>query len=313
MSKKSSLGRGLEALLPASPAGTASANSPAGTALYNFDERSRLAGRVADIEVSKIKSNPYQPREHFGDVGLEELAASIRELGIIQPVTVRAAGRGNFELISGERRVRAAKLAGLTTIPAFVRDADTEAMLEMAIVENVQREELDPIELALGYQRLIDECGLKQEDVAAKVGKNRTTVSNFIRLLNLPPSVQASLRKGVISVGHARAILGLENADGQEALLKEIEAESLSVRQVEQRVQAFLKPARQPGGSNGSGAFEPSRRDRLELQAFADQLRAHYGTRIQIKQQNAEGAGRIEIQYYSADDLQRIVEQLLKS
>lgn len=314
MSRKSALGRGLEALLPNQSGGAEASDSPAGTPLYNFEDRTGSVGRVSEIELSRIASNPYQPRNHFDQESLAELAASIRELGIIQPVTVRAREKGQYELISGERRVRAARMAGLTAIPAFVRAADTETMLEMALVENVQREELDPIEIATGYQRLVEECGLRQEVIATKVGKTRTTVSNFIRLLNLPPLVQASLRARKISVGHARALLTLEDRDRQESLLKEIEAEQLSVRQVEQRVQVFLKPpSRKPASNGTTPRHQPTRRDRLQLQSFVDLLRAHYGTQVHIKQQTSDGAGRIEIQYYSAEDLERIVEQLLKS
>ncbi len=314
-SKKSALGRGLDALFPDGTSGLGDTRSPAGTPLYNFEERAPAAGRVSEVDVAHISSNPYQPRETFDETALNELAASIRELGIIQPVTVRLAAKGAYELISGERRLRAARIAGLTTIPAYIRNADAEAMLEMAIVENVQREELDPIEIGLGYQRLIEECGLTQEDVAIKVGKNRTTVSNFLRLLGLPPVVQASLRGGIISVGHARALLSLEELSQQEALLKEIEAEQLSVRQVEQRVKTLVsasteQSSKRPATSSQNGS-ETTHRDQLELNSFVDLLRTAYATQVQIKPQGGDGGGRVEIQYYSADDLERIVDQLL--
>lgn len=313
--KRAALGRGLEALLPSggtsekpeAPTRSAGSESP----LYEFDDRVRMVGRVAEIPTGDIDANPYQPREHFDDDALEELANSIRQLGIIQPITVRSSGNGRFELISGERRLRASKLAGVAKIPAYVRDADTEAMLEMAIVENVQRAELDPIEIALGYQRLMDECNLTQDNVAEKIGKNRATIANFIRLLKLPPAVQASLRAQRISAGHARALLALPTASQQESLLAEIESQQLSVRQVEQRVKAILnpKPASTPKQSVPAA---PPNRDALELQVYADKLRTQYGTKINIRHQPADSTGKIEVDYYSVDDLERLMELLLR-
>ena len=306
--RKSALGRGLDALFPGD------ADSPAGTPLYGGGQRQRSAGRVSEVDVALVKANPYQPRENFDESTLNELADSIRELGIIQPVTVRLGPKGTYELISGERRVRAARIAGLATVPAYIRTADAEAMLEMAIVENVQREELDAIEIALGYQRLIKECDLTQEDVAVKVGKTRSTVSNFLRLLTLPPTLQSALRKGTVSVGHARALLTLEDADQQVALLNEIEAEKLSVRQLEKRVRSIQSGGRSRARAKQSDAVETpttSRRDQLEINAFVDLLRTAYATQVQIRPQGSDGGGRIELQYYSADDLERIVDQLL--
>ncbi|NNE36631.1 MAG: ParB/RepB/Spo0J family partition protein [Rhodothermales bacterium] len=315
--KRAALGRGLEALLPgsamagetASESGDEGVHSP----LYEFDDRVRMLGRVADIPTEMIDRNPYQPREKFDETALEELASSITQLGIIQPITVRSTGNGRFELIAGERRWRASRIAGLDKIPAYVRDADTESMLEMAIVENVQREELDPIEIALGYQRLMEECELTQDQVAEKIGKNRATIANFVRLLKLPPTVQLSLRAQKISAGHARALLPLNSADEQIALLNKIERQQLSVRQVEHRVKAILNPpSKQRKEKVATVDNAGDTRDRLQLQAYADQLRVQYGTKINIKHQPSDATGRIEIDYYSVDDLERLMEVLLR-
>lgn len=313
--KGAALGRGLGALLttPASSEGTAPEGGDARppSSLYQFEDRVRFLGRVAELEIDQIRPNPYQPRKHFDEGALEELAASIRQLGIIQPVTVRAMGAGRFEIISGERRLRASRRAGLKRIPAFVREADTEAMLEMAIVENVQREALNPIEVALGYQRLIEECGLNQEAVAAKVGKNRSTVTNFLRLLRLPPRVQAALRDGSLSAGHARALINLDDAEAQVRIMTRAVEEGLSVRDVEDLVRQAKdkpKPADAPEAAPAPPTPVPSRDD-LVLQQFADRLRSRLATQVAIKHKGPQG-GRIEIAYYSNDDLERLLGAL---
>jgi len=263
---------------------------------------------VAEIEVEHIRPNPYQPRQHFDEDSLDELAASILQLGIIQPITVRDMGDGRFEVISGERRLRAARRADLKRIPAYVRDADTEAMLEMALVENVQREELNPIEVAVGYQRLIEECNLTQERVAQKVSKNRATVANFLRLLKLPPKVQAALRDGSITVGHARALINVQDNQVQKEILGQILTEGLSVRDVEEQVRAWHK-AREESSGSGPTLPPPSDRNILQIQALTDRLRSRFSTQIQIRH-NARGGGRIEMAYYSEDDLERLMELL---
>ena len=309
MSKRPALGRGLEALLPGK---TDSAEEPKpASRLYDFSSAKRTEGRISEVETSRIRANPYQPRETFDNDSLTDLANSIRELGIIQPVTVRLVDGGFYELISGERRVRAARQIGLEHVPAYVREADTEAMLEMALVENVQRQDLDPIEIALGYQRLIEECSLTQEVLATKIGRSRSTITNTLRLLNLPPAVQVSLRMGRISEGHARALLSLEDEALQAAMLKEIEAEKLSVRQVEHRVRTVKRPDTD-GEVTVDREERSSSRDQLEIRSLADQLRARYATRVQIKHQSNETGGRIELQYYSVDDLDRLMELLLR-
>ena len=320
--KKAALGKGLSALLPQMPssddAGDGSDASGVGQSrLYNFEDRLRLAGRVAELELDAIQPNPYQPRKDFSEAALDELAASIAQLGIIQPLTVRALGNGRFELIAGERRLRASRRAGLKKVPAFVREADTEAMLEMAIVENVQREDLNPVEVALGYQRLIEEVGLTQEQVAVKVGKNRSTVANGLRLLRLPPRVQASLRDGSISAGHARSLVSIDDEDAQLRLHRRIVDEGLSVREVErlareQREGPSTTAAASPSPATSAKAPKTSDgltpRDRLEIEGYEARMREHLGTRIEIRHNGSEDNGQIEIAYFSKEDLERLVE-----
>jgi ParB family transcriptional regulator, chromosome partitioning protein len=303
--KRAALGRGLSALLPGSDE---AAETGRDTGPARFEDRVRLVGRVAEIEVASIRPNPYQPREHFDEQALDELAASIRQLGIIQPVTVRVLDEGRYELISGERRLRAAKRAGVSRIPAYVRDADIEEMLEMALVENVQREELNPVEVAIGYHRLIEECDLTQEQVAHKVGKNRATVTNFLRLLRLPPRVQAALRDRAVSMGHARALINVDEEELQNRLLDEIVEKDLSVRQVEERVRR-LRVEADAGQTPVSPSEESSMRDRLQLDDYTRRLRSHLSTRVQIKHKGKDG-GRIEIAYFSDDELDRILDAI---
>ena len=324
---KSALGKGLSALLPQTSAPDDGDETGTRTRLYNFEERRRLAGRVAELDLEAIRPNPYQPRKDFDDAALDELAASISQLGIIQPLTVRALGDGRYELISGERRLRASRRAGLKRVPAYVREADTEAMLEMAIVENVQREDLNPVEVAIGYQRLMEEVGLTQEQVADKVGKSRPSIANVLRLLKLPPRVQASLRDGSLSPGHARALVSVEDEADQIGLLRAVLDDGLSVREVERRVRTL----RQPGAPEtpdetsepalGDGAAPPaetlerdagpalSQRERLEIEGIENRLRAAVASQVAIRHR-ADGAGRIEIAYYSAADLERIADLL---
>ena len=318
--KKAALGRGLSALLPTGQHDDeASLDAPPTEAppskLYRFEERRRLAGRVADLEIDHISPNPYQPRQDFADEALDELAASIKQLGIIQPITVRALSGGRFEVISGERRLRAARRAGLKRVPAYVRDADTEEMLEMALVENVQREELNPVEVALGYQRLMEECGLIQEQVAERVGKKRTTVANFLRLLKLPPRVQAALRDRSVSVGHARSLINVDDEEFQLHLLEEIQHKDLSVREVEDRVRSWRKrqdaPASPRTPTKPPGLTASPDRDTLQIQEFENHLRSQFSTQVQVKHK-ADGSGKIELFYFSAEELERLLELLLR-
>ncbi len=319
-SKKVALGRGLSALLPSgqnegeSGFDTPTPETPP-SKLYRFEERTRLLGRVADLEIEHISPNPYQPRQDFEDEALDELAASIKQLGIIQPITVRAQAGGRFEVISGERRLRAARRAGLKRVPAYVREADTEEMLEMAIVENVQREELNPVEVALGYQRLMEECGLTQEKVATRVGKKRTTVANYLRLLKLPPRIQAALREHSVSVGHARSLINVADEEFQLHLLEEIQHRDLSVREVEDRVRAWRKRQETPLPSDIPSTTPdlaaPPDRDTLQILEFANRLRSHFSTQVQVKRK-ADGSGKIELSYYSEEDLERLLDLLLR-
>lgn len=320
MSSRKALGRGLGALLPVGNEQEEQAHESqddlARTHLYRFDDRSRQVGRVADIDLDLINPNPFQPRRDFDREALEELAASIRQLGVIQPITVRELENGKrYEVISGERRLRAARLAGLTKMPAYIREADTEEMLEMALVENVQRESLNPIEVAVGYQRLIDECTLTQEQVAEKVGKSRVSITNMLRLLKLPPRIQAALRDGAVSMGHARAMLGLENEADQLRLLARIEEHGLSVRDVEGLVRQWNEAGatgKEPGPKETRTVHVLSERDRLQLDQYSDRLRNLFSTQIQIKHRPKGNGGKIEIDYYSNEDLERLMEMMLR-
>lgn len=226
--KKPALGRGLGALI--SDAGNMSFNRP-----YTSETPPSLAS-IAEIPVGKIDANPYQPRSTFDEDSLAELAESIKSLGLIQPITVRLVEGNRFQIISGERRLRAAIVAGLTLIPAYIRKADDQGMLEMAIVENIQRENLDSIEIALSFQRLIEECNLTQEAMADRVGKKRTTITNYLRLLKLPAEIQLAIRAKMLSMGHARALLALDNSKKQLKLCNQIIEQDLSVRQVEAKI-----------------------------------------------------------------------------
>ncbi|NBB75078.1 MAG: ParB/RepB/Spo0J family partition protein [Bacteroidetes bacterium] len=319
-SKKSALGKGLSALLPSEEQDDRSeAEKESGdlskSQLYRFEDKERLRRRVADIELDNIRPNPYQPRQEFNDEALDELAASIEQLGIIQPITVRALGEGQFEIISGERRLRAARRADLERVPAFIREANSEQMLEMALVENVQREELNPIEVALGYKRLLEECGLTQEEVAEKVSKSRASVANFLRLLRLPPRIQAALRDKQVSMGHARALITIDDQDVQVELLETTIEEDLSVREVERRVRT-RREAQAEGDEPDPEAPEPTAdnarpdRDALQLEAYRDQLRSFLSTQVKIKHKS-DGEGHIEISYYSEEDLERLLEMML--
>src|SRR5690606_19550411 len=237
--KRQAMGRGLSALLK----DTGEVNSAADK---NAD---KIVGAIAEIEIEKIHPNPDQPRTQFSKEAHEALAISIRELGIIQPITVRKNANNSFTIISGERRYRASKIAGLETLPAYIRLADDQTMLEMALVENIQREELDSIEIALSYQRLIDECSLTQEAMSERVGKKRSTITNYLRLLKLQPIVQAGLRDKMISMGHARAIVSVENEDDQMKIYETIIAKDLSVRQVEDAVRKLRQAETETSGT----------------------------------------------------------------
>jgi ParB family transcriptional regulator, chromosome partitioning protein len=295
MSKfKPVLGRGLASLIPR---GVPVAPSPGGRQDDGISDEI-----VATIPLDRIDRNPYQPRLEFDPVTLDELKRSIQEKGIIQPITVRRTGE-RYQLISGERRVRAAREAGLDRVPAYIiRVSTNEEMLELALIENLQREHLNPIEIAISYKRLIDECRYTQEEVSQKIGKDRTTITNFLRLLKLPEPIQAAVRKGEISSGHARALVAIDNPELQMELFRKATGKGLSVRDVERlvREKGEKKGAKRTAMHTG-GAVASS------LSSVEEKLRQFLGTKVQVRMFQ-DGKGEIAIEYYSADDLERLLE-----
>ena len=253
-----------------------------------------------EIEISRIVPNPKQPRSRFSEQALDELADSIRTLGVIQPITVKKESDGNYMIISGERRWRASRMAGIETIPAYIREADDQSLLEMAIVENIQRQDLNAIEVALSLQRLVDECHLTQDSLGERVGKKRSTVANYMRLLKLPVEVQLALREDLISMGHARALVNVESHDKQIALLKKIVKKGLSVRQVEALVKA-LSEAKAPEETSDEEFPESYTR-------LVEQLEKFFTQEISIKKNN-KGGGRIVIGFDSDDDIETFIEK----
>lgn len=293
--KKNSLGRGLSALLTdANSQSTNETKQEASPALENFKE----------LPIAFIEANANQPREYFDEDALLELAESIKVQGIIQPITVRQLAKDQYQIISGERRFRASQLAGLTVVPAYIRIANDQQMLEMALIENIQRENLNALEVALSYQRLITECSLKQEELGDRVGKNRATVNNYLRLLKLPPDIQAAVRDHKLSMGHARALINIENIDTQLNIFKKIINEDLSVRKVEELVRNIGKP-KEEEEEKKSGKIKMNS-DFVRLQSS---LSSHFGTRIQIKTDDNK-KGEIKIPFVTVEDLNRILEIL---
>jgi ParB family chromosome partitioning protein len=319
MADKSALGKGLNALIPSDEEEEKrtedGGEDVSESQLYQFEDGTRLLGRVAEVAIERIRPNPYQPRQEFKEEALDELASSIEELGVIQPITVRALGDGQFEIISGERRLRAARRAGIERLPAFIRKANSEEMLEMALVENVQREELNPVEVALGYQRLMEECGLTQEEVAEKVSKSRATVSNFLRLLRLPPRVQAALRDKEVAMGHARALIAIDDEEAQVELLEETIEEDLSVREVERRARDWHDDQEDTDededGEEGPTTSPAPDREDLQVEDYRSKLRSRFSTQVKINHKK-DGEGSIEVSYYSEEDLERLVELMME-
>ncbi|MEY3386018.1 MAG: hypothetical protein RIR53_829 [Bacteroidota bacterium] len=274
---------------------------------------------VSAIEIDKIATNPVQPRHHFDQKALEELAQSIAVHGVITPITVRRHFDG-YELISGERRFRAAQMAGLTVIPAHVIEVGSDAqMLEIALVENLQREDLDPLEVAQGYQRLIDDCNLKQDDVAVKVGKDRSTVANSLRLLKLPPDIQAALRNRRISMGHARALLALSNENRMLTVLREIINRELSVRKTEALVKDLelgRKDITRSGQIQTRQSKSPSpsapKETNKSIQAIEDSLRHVFATQVRVKMKSDE-TGAIEVDFFSLEELERLLDMMMST
>lgn len=301
MSKKKALGRGLSALLSDSSTEDERLESDVPQVAATTQAQAPVSN-LNEIPIGEIEVNPFQPRQHFDQEHLQELAASIKLHGIIQPITVRRLAQNQYQLISGERRFQASKLAGLAMIPAYIRSADDQQMLEMALIENIQRENLNPIEIALSYQRLITECNLKQEELGDRVGKNRTTVTNYLRLLKLPPDIQAALRDNRISMGHARAIVSVENPDSQLFIFKKMVSEDLSVRKVEELArQVGIAPKEEIKPTTTSG---PPR----EISQLQSKLSSHFGTKVKV---NSDGKkGDIRIPFLSVEDLNRILDIL---
>ena len=285
--RKPVLGKGLSALLqdPNKDTSISAVNSP----------------MMAFIHPDEVTVNPYQPRTSFDEEALADLAQSISELGIIQPITVRKISDGSYQLVSGERRLRASKLAKLDSIPAFVREANDQESLEMALVENIQREDLDPIEIALSYQRLIDEIDLTQESMSKRVGKKRSTITNYLRLLKLHPQVQDSLRRREITMGHGRALMAVEDEDAQIELLAGVLEKSLSVRATEELVKKY--------GSPKSTKLDPKDPSKKVLNAI-DDLEQALNRKIHLKA-NQDGSGSITVTFNSAKDLIKLKKQLL--
>lgn len=292
--KKPAMGRGLAALL----------KDPENDIQSVTDKNAeQLVGNIVEIDLDTIEVSPFQPRSNFNEEHLQELASSIKELGLIQPITVRKIDFNKYQLISGERRYRASKLVGLKSLPAYIRIANDQESLEMALVENIQRQDLDPIEVALSYQRLIDEIQLTQEQMSERVGKKRSTIANYLRLLKLNPIIQTGMRDNFITMGHGRALINIEDEDAQLDIYSKIVKQSLSVRDTENLVKKYqddLKPAVKSNKKNKS--FEVSIDAKKTISDFFD-------TKADIKV-DTSGKGKITIPFYSKADFDRIVKLL---
>jgi ParB family chromosome partitioning protein len=295
--KKKSLGKGLSALLEDSETDI--------TSKYQKDA-DRTIGSVSEIGIDSIEPNPFQPRRAFDKDALAELTDSVKEHGVIQPITVRKMGYDQYQIISGERRFRAAKDAGLESVPAHIKVADDQTMLEMALVENLQRENLDAIEVATSYKRLIEECQETQESVSKKVGKKRATVTNYLRLLKLPEEIQESIREGDLSMGHARALINIEDDELRLKIHKRILKEGLSVRKTEELIQKLQE--KDPEGKPRKEKPALSAKEQRTLQTLSERI----GEQVDLKKERS-GKGRIVIDYGSEEDLDRIIDALDRS
>lgn len=287
--KRSALGRGLDALITMDDLKTSGSSS------------------ISEIELSKIQPNPEQPRSVFEEEALEELATSIRSLGVIQPITLKELEPEKYLIISGERRYRAAQKAGLTCIPAYIRTAEDENIVEMALIENIQREDLNAIEIALAYQRLIENYGLTQEKLSERIGKKRTTIANYLRLLKLPAEIQMGLKDKRIDMGHARALISVEDPEVQLAFYEQILSDSLSVRQVEEMVRSVANGEMQNLKKNGSKSSKEALPEEFNL------LREHLSSFFQTKVQlvcNKKGKGKITIPFASEEELEKLISLL---
>ncbi|MDF0715786.1 ParB/RepB/Spo0J family partition protein [Muricauda sp. 334s03] len=292
--KKQALGRGLSALL----------NDPENDIRSVSDKNAdKVIGNVVELDINSIEVNPFQPRSNFNDETLEELASSIRELGIIQPITVRKLDFNKFQLVSGERRFRASKLVGLETIPAYIRIANDQESLEMALVENIQRQDLDPIEIALSYQRLIDEIEITQEKLSDRVGKKRSTITNYLRLLKLDPIIQTGMRDGFISMGHGRTLINIDKKKEQIAIYEKVVSDGLSVRATEQLVKAHKDP-KSPSDKKKSVLDMPD-----FVSNSLDSIKERLATKVDVTA-SKNGKGKIVIPFHSEEDFKRIKKLL---
>jgi ParB family transcriptional regulator, chromosome partitioning protein len=290
--KKQVLGRGLSALLKDPENDIKSATDK------NAD---KVVGNIIELEIEAIEINPFQPRSNFNEESLKELATSIKELGVIQPITVRKLDFNKYQLISGERRLRASTLVGLKTVPAYIRIANDNESLIMALVENIQRHDLDPIEIALSYQRLIDEIHLTQEQMSERVGKKRSTIANYLRLLKLDPIIQTGIRDGFISMGHGRAIINIENQDIQTDIYQKIVSQNLSVRDTEALVKNYqesLKPKAKVKAKSPSFEIDDAKKQTLNT---------YFGTKVDVKTVG-NGKGKITIPFHSEEEFNRILK-----
>lgn len=284
------LGKGLGALIPETN------YTPAKTI-----EEAIKTGNIAEIDVNKVETNPFQPRSQFDEQALLELAESIRQLGIIQPITVRLLKKDKFQLISGERRLRASKLAGLEKIPAFVRDANDQEMLEFALVENIQRENLNPIEIAISYQRLMDECSLTQENLSERTGKGRSSIANYLRLLKLPPEIQAGLRSTKITMGHAKVLSSLPDRHNQLKVFYKVLAAGLSVKKTKEAVDAIINP---PVRSSKKEVEIPEK-----ISTYRTNIEEKFNTKVDIKLSD-DGSGKLIIDFNNPELLEKIANLL---
>ncbi len=306
MAKKQALGRGLSALLENATSNSNTKNivekniGAATTDTIATIEIGNVAGTISNIRIAQIEANPFQPRQDFEKQAMRELAQSIKELGLIQPITVRQISAQKFQIISGERRFRAAQIAGLDEVPVYLRTANDQAMLEMALVENIQRENLNAVEVAISYKRLMEECNLTAEKLAERVGKDRTTVTNYVRLLKLPPEIQIGIIEKKISMGHARALINTEPESKQLRIYKLILEKDLSVRRVEE----LTKEDDIPKLFRSDRIILP-----LEFQKMQADLRLKFGKKAKLLRSEA-GIGKVEIPFVTDDDLQRIVDMM---
>ncbi|MDR9457466.1 MAG: ParB/RepB/Spo0J family partition protein [Salegentibacter sp.] len=288
--KKQALGRGLSALLKDPQNDIQSAEDK------NAD---KLVGHIVELELEAIEVNPFQPRTSFNEDALKELASSINELGVIQPITVRKLDFNKYQLVSGERRFRASKIVGLKTIPAYIRIANDQESLEMALVENIQRQDLDPIEISLSYQRLIDEINLTQEQLSERVGKKRSTIANYLRLLKLDPIIQTGIRDGFLSMGHGRALINIEDPQQQLDIYEKILQKSLSVRETEQLVREINTGSQEKKGNKASTTVPKTYKKGIK--EFSEYL----GTKVDVKL-TKKGSGKLSIPFKSEEDFNRI-------